>query len=75
MITSILAAISGDNVVKSLIWVVVGGIIFWLLWWLINYIKLPEPFMKVAQVILALSGVLFLINIILNLVGHPIFTM
>lgn len=67
----ILGAISGEAVISVLVWVVVVGIIFWLLWWLLGYVGLPEPFNKVARVILALAAVLMLINALLTLVDKP----
>jgi hypothetical protein len=48
------------------------GLVFWLLWWLLDYIKPPEPFYKVGRVLLAVAAVLFLINILMALAGRPI---
>lgn len=67
-----LAAISGEALVSTLIWIVVVGLICWLLVWLIGYAGVPEPFSKVARVIIALFAVLFLINILMGLAGRPI---
>ncbi len=47
---------------------IIGGVC-WLLWWLIGYIGLPEPFNKVARVIVAVVAVLFLINMLLGFGG------
>jgi hypothetical protein len=66
-----LALISGSAVVDLLIWLVCVGLVFWLLWWLINFVNLPEPFAKVARVILAVAGVVVLINVLLGIAGHP----
>ena len=66
----ILAAIP---LIHLLIVLVIGGLIFWLLWWFIGFIGLPAPFNKVAQVVIALFAVLFLIHILLSLTGHPLF--
>lgn len=63
--------ISGEAAMSSVIWVVVAGLIFWLLWWLVGYCSLPEPFNKVARVILALAAVIVLINVLLSIAGHP----
>jgi len=52
--------------------VIVAGLIFWLLWWLLQRIALPEPFAKVGQALLALVAVFFLIALLLQLAGHPI---
>lgn len=68
---SALAAISGENVLTALIWIVVAGVIFWLVTWLISYVGLPEPFAKVAKVIVAVVAVVFLINAILTIAGKP----
>jgi len=68
MIT-LLAAISGSSLIHFLITLIVVGLIFYLLWWLIGYIGLPEPFGKVAKVIIALVAVIFLINALLQFSG------
>ncbi len=62
------------GLVSTLICVIVAGVIFGLLWWLIGFCGIPEPFNKVARVIVALIAVLFLIAVLLSLVnGQPIF--
>ncbi len=63
--------VSGNSIVSALIWLICMGLVFYLLWWLISYIALPEPFAKVARVILALAAVILLINILLSIAGHP----
>lgn len=67
-----LAAISGSQVVDVVIWLIVAGVIFWLLNWLIDYVGVPEPFRKVAKVIIAIVAVLLVINALLALAGHPL---
>lgn len=67
---TMLAIISGQAVVEALIYLVVFGLIFWLLWWFLGYIGLPEPFAKVANVLLALGAVVVLINVLLSIVGR-----
>jgi uncharacterized membrane protein len=64
--------ISASSLVNMLVWIIVIGLIFGLLWWLIGYAALPEPFAKVAKVILALVAVLILINFLLGFAGAPI---
>lgn len=60
--------------VGVIVYLIIAGLIFWLLWWLINYIAPPEPFRKVANVILAIAAVLVVIGILLSLVGGtPLF--
>ena len=49
--------ISGTALIQAVIYLIVFGLIFWLLWWLIQYCAIPEPFNKVARVILAIAAV------------------
>lgn len=69
-----LAAISLGGLVPLLINIVIVGLILWLLWWLIGYVGLPEPFAKVARVILAVVAVIWLINMLLSLSGNAFIT-
>lgn len=64
--------VSGTALISAVIWLVVAGLIFGLLWWLLGVIKLPEPFKQVAVAILAIAAVLVIINVLLTIVGHPI---
>lgn len=63
--------ISGHNVMLAIIWIVIAGVCFWLLDWLIRYVGVPEPFAKVARVVLAIACVVVLINALLTLAGKP----
>ena len=66
--------ISISGAVSIVITLIIAGVIFGLLWWLIGYCGLPEPFNKVARVILAIIAVLVVIGVLLQLVGgQPIF--
>ena len=66
--------ISISAAVTVVLYLIVAGLIFWLLWWLIGYCGIPEPFNKVARVILAILAVFVLIGILLSLVGgQPLF--
>lgn len=65
-----LAAISGSGLLSILIQLIVAGLIFWLLLWLIGFVGLPDPFAKVAKVILAVVAVIFIINLLLGLGGQ-----
>lgn len=70
----LLAVISLGGLVPLLINIVVVGLILWLLFWLIGYVGLPEPFAKVARVILAVVAVIWLINLLLGLTGNAFIT-
>jgi hypothetical protein len=66
--------VSLSAAVMILVYLIVAGLIFGLLWWLVGYVGLPEPFNKVARVILAVLAVLVIIGILLSLVGGtPVF--
>lgn len=55
-----------------LVQLLIVGAITWLLWWLVGFIGLPEPFNKVARGIIAVVAVFFLINLLLGLAGTPL---
>ena len=59
--------------VELVIYLIVVGGILWLLLWLISYVGLPDPFAKVAKIIVMVIGVLILINVLLGFAGTPIF--
>jgi hypothetical protein len=66
--------ISISAAVTTIVYLIVAGLIFWLLWWLVNYCNPPEPFRKIANVVLAILAVLVVIGILLSLVtAQPIF--
>ncbi len=69
-----IAAISVGGLVPLLINIVVVGLVLWLLLWLISYVGLPDPFAKVARVILAVVAVIWLINLLLSLTGNAFIT-
>jgi uncharacterized membrane protein len=52
-----------------ILYLIVAGLIFWLLHWLIGYVGIPEPFNKIAHIILAVVAVVVCIGILLSLVG------
>lgn len=57
------------GLVSVVVTLIVAGLIFWLLNWLIGYCGVPEPFNKIAKVILAIFAVLVVIGVLLSLVG------
>lgn len=66
--------ISLSAAVSIVIYLIVAGLVFYLLWWLINYCNPPEPFKKIANVVLAVLAVLVIIGILISAVnGQPIF--
>lgn len=70
MLTLTLAAVSGQGLISLVIWLIVVGLVFTILWWLVGYMALPEPFNKVVRVIIALACAILLINVLLGLVDR-----
>ena len=67
-----LALASSEQVVSGVIWLVCLGLVFSLLFWLVGYVGMPAPFVKIANAILAIAAVIVLINCIMTLAGHPL---
>lgn len=66
--------ISLSMALSLIIYLVVAGLIFYLLFFLIGYCGLPAPFDKVARVVLMVLAVLVIIGLLLQVVGgQPIF--
>ena len=59
------------NLVLILIWLVVLGVIFYVAWWGLGKIGLPEPFNKIATVVLVLLTVLVLIWLFVGALPLP----
>ena len=64
--------IAGSTLLTLLVTLVIAGLIFWLIWWFLDYIGLPDPFNKVARVIIGLAALVFLIDLLMGLNGHPL---
>jgi len=61
--------ISLSALIHVVLVLIVVGLVCWLLWWLIAYVGLPEPFNKIARVLVAVLAVLVVIGVLLSLVG------
>lgn len=59
------------ELVHLLIWVLVLGLVFYLCYWVIGLIPLPEPFGVVAKVILGIIALLLLVSVLLPIAGSP----
>lgn len=66
---TLLATVSGKNVISAVLWTIGLGLICWLLWWLVDFTKIPDPFNRVAKVIVAVAAVVMLINLIMSVFG------
>lgn len=52
--------------------IVIAGLVFWLLWWFIDFVGLPEPFNKVARVLIGLFAIIFVLSLLIAGPSHPI---
>lgn len=64
--------ITMSALISILVTLVIVGLIAFLCWWFIDFCGLPEPFNKVAKVIVALAVLVFLIDLLMGLNGHPL---
>lgn len=68
--------ISLSGAVTLIVYLMVAGLVFFLLHWLIGYCGVPEPFAKVARIVLAVLAVLVIIGVLISIVnGQPLFRM
>lgn len=64
-----------DSLVAAIVYIIIAGLICGLLYWLINFAAsqgMPEPFVRVARIVLVVFAVLIAIGILLSLVGRPL---
>lgn len=66
---STLALVSGEQLLNALVYLVVWGIIVFVLNWGLHKINPGEPWMKVGTVILVILTVVVVVNVLLSLVG------
>lgn len=50
-----------------LIPLLIAGLIFWVIWWALDVIGIPEPFNKIARVIVVVAVVIYLISVLAGL--------
>jgi len=72
MFANMLALISAEGLVETVVWLLGLGLIVWLLLYLVSYIGVPEPFNKIIKIVIMVFAVLVLINLVLGLMGHPL---
>lgn len=58
-----------NKLLNVLIRVIVIGVSCWLLWWLVGYVGMGQPFDKVARVFVAVVGVVLVIREMIGLAG------
>jgi VIT1/CCC1 family predicted Fe2+/Mn2+ transporter len=60
------------GLLSAVVWLVVAGLVLYVLWWGLSQLGLPEPFNKILRVVLVLITVVILINFLLGLTGTPL---
>lgn len=65
--------IDSSGLISLVVWIIIIGLVFYVLWWGLGQIALPEPFDKIARVLIVVVAVLLLINALLGLVGNAPF--
>ena len=58
------------DLVALLINIIVWGIVLYILFWAVGRIGLPEPFNKIATVVLVLLTVVILLNLVFGWAPH-----
>lgn len=61
-----------EQVVRHVVYMIVAGLIFWLLDWAVGKIPMMAPYKEVAHTVIVVCAVLVLIGILLSLVGIPL---
>lgn len=57
------------SIIALLVTLVIWGLIFYVLWWALGAIGLPEPFQKIATVILILAAAIVAIELLTGAMG------
>ena len=57
------------SLITLVVYILVVGLIFWLLSYLLDVVALPEPFNRVVKVVLLVVGVLIVIALLLQFAG------
>ena len=65
--------ISTAALIPILVTLVIVAVIFWLVLWFLSWVGIPEPFAKVIKVIVGLVALIYLVNVLLSIGGHPLF--
>ena len=69
--TALATTPSLQGMISVVIYLVIIALIFWVVWWFIGYVGIPEPFNKVLRVVTGLIALLVVVSLLLGLVGEP----
>ncbi len=66
--------VSLSGLITAILVILIIGFVFWLLQWGIARINPPEPWRKIADVVLVIGAILIVLGLLLSLVsGTPLF--
>lgn len=63
------------DLIGLLTYLVIWGLVLYVLWWGLGQIGLPEPFNKIARVLLVIGTVVVLVNLLAGMTGRSLFDM
>lgn len=55
-----------STLITLVIYLIIVGLIFYVVWWALDAIGIPEPFNKVIRVVLVLAAMLIVVNLLLG---------
>lgn len=64
--------ITGSTLVSVFVYLLVWGLVLYVLWWGLGKIAPPEPFMKIGTVVLVVLTVIVLLDLLFGFVGTPL---
>jgi hypothetical protein len=56
--------------IDVLIYIVAAAIVLGLVYWLLDFVPVPEPFNKIAKVALVVIFVIIIVSMLLGIIGH-----
>jgi len=60
------------SLINLLIWVIILGLVFYVVYWALSHMPLPAPFAVVARVVLALIVVVVLLSLLFGGIQVPV---
>jgi hypothetical protein len=58
--------------ISTLIYLLIVFLVIGIVWWLIDYIPVPEPLNRLAKIVVVVIGALIIIAVLLDLAGAPV---
>lgn len=62
-----------ETLLQAAIWMVIFGVLYFIIDWGLQRLALPDPFNKVLNGTLVFLVVLCVVNVVLFVIGHPFF--